>query len=353
MAYAYAGPTNAYIPTLELSGNLQIKFSRNRDSYALNKWTRWRNVKATNGLYRHFNPLDVNRIKSGNTRQFDWAPGTLSPIGTDSTIGFENRQYNCIRRAYACDVDLLTVQQADFDLIADAADNAASLAMVVRTVEAISVVTTSGNHESSHVATATTAGGGVLSGGTATDPRIKKALQYFTLRIVRDSNGNIKPSDIAVVMNPNTAQLLSQTAEVHQIFANSLFASDLLQGGVKNLNATWGLPPFLYDHPVIVEDATYNAYERDNLTAPEAQAYAFPDNYIALVTVQGDGENKGLPAASTNKSSMTFFVYGPDDMKVETKIEEYDRIHRMKVVDNFEVKLTAPVTAALMTNVFS
>lgn len=353
MAFAYPGPTNSYIPTLELSGNLQIGFSRNRNSYAINNWTRFRNCQKTNGLYRQFNALDYNRIKSGQADQFIWAPGTASPTGTDGTIGFQNVQFNCIRRAYPCDMDLLTEKQADYEIAKDATENAACLAMVVRTLQATSVVTTSGNHRSSHVYSATTGGGGVLSGGTETDPRIKKALQYGTLRIIRDSNGVIKPNQIAVVMNPNTAQLLSQTQEVHSIFARSQFAEGLIKGNVSGLTDGYGLPSHLYTHPVVVEDATYNLFARDDATAPEAQAFVFPDNYIALVTVQGDEENKGLGENTRNLSSLNFFVYGPDDMKVETEVNTYDRIVRMKVVDNFDVQLTAPDTAGLITNVFS
>lgn len=350
MAFAYAGPTNAYLPTLELSGNLQIGYSRNRNSYAINRWTRFRNCQRTHGLYRQFNPLDYNRIKSGNARQFIWAPGTASPGGQDGSVGFQNVQYNCDRRAYPCDLDLLTDQQADYDIAKDATENAANLAMVVRTLEATNVIVTSGNHIASHVYTATAAAGGFLSGATEADPRIKKALQYGTLRILRDSNTTVKPSQIVAVMNPNTAQLLSQTQEMHSVFARSRFAQGLVTG---DLTDDYGLSSHLYTHPIVVEDATYNLFAREDAVTPEAQAFVFPDNTIALVTVTGDEDNKGLPANTRNISSLNFFVYGPDDMKVETETNTYDRILRMKVVDNFDVQLTAPVTAALITNVFS
>lgn len=349
--FVVTGPSSGYVQTVELSGNLNISFSRNRKDFTVNRWTRQRNCKKPNGLYRYFNPLDFNRVKSGGTNEFAWAPGTAAPTGQDRRMTHTLVQFNCKRKSYPCDLDTQTIDTADFDVQKTETENVAGLAMAVRAVEATTVAVDPANHISTHVNTATSLTTGFLSAATRTDPRIKKALNRQTLKIIRDSNSAIKPSDVAIVMNPNTAQLLSETEEVHTIFANSQFALNQLTGGVANQNAVYGLPPYLYEHPVIVEEETWNPFPRGS--ASEALTFVFPDNLILMVTVKGDEKNEGLNEASSNLTTVTGFVYEPDDMKVEAATDTYNRLLRMMVVDHFEYQVSAPTTGALITNLFS
>lgn len=361
MPYVTPGPTSVYIPTLELSGNLVVGFSRNRSKYALNNWTRWRNVKVPQGLWRQINPLDYNRVKSGSSTEFDWAPGNLRPQGLNNNLRFQELPFNAKRKSYGCTFDLITVKNADYDVMKSTTENCANQAMVVRTLDAIALATNSANHIASHVATATVASGaGFLSAGTETDPRIKKALAYISLRINRDASASVNPGDIAVVMNPNTAQLLANTQEIHSIFVRSQYANAVLTaaGGADKLAVTpngakWGLPDMLYGHPVIVDDTTANLFARDDATAPEAQAFVFPDNLLLLVTVIGDVENKGLSPAVTNQTSLSFFLVDGYDMSVKTNTLEFHEIVEAAVTDYYDVQFTTNVTAGLITNVFS
>jgi hypothetical protein len=361
MAFAQPGGQNTFVATTELSGNLAVNFGRNIKNFPVNKYLRLRTVTKTTGLYTYFNPLDYARfaggVTNGQTPEFDWAPGTAAPTGWHNTIGFEHRSFQCRRKAYPCNLDLLGEQQADWPVLKTNTEAAAQLAMTDRALEAAAAMTNAANYPSTHVDTATNfsaPAGGFLNGGSATDPRIKRAFQTLSLRILKDSGGNVRMQYLTVVMNPDTAVKLSQSQEVHALMKESRYALPLLtgtqepMGNVQPVNFAYGLPEYLYGFRVVVEDTTYNSFNRGD--AAEAISFVFPDNVIAMVSREQDFE-----AAEGANSYTTFhlFVYGPDDMKVESETDTWNRIIKMRVTDNRQVVAVAGVTGGLITNCFS
>lgn len=360
MAFTVPGNQNTFVPSTELSGNLMVGWGRNVDKFPVNKIVRLRTVTKTTGLYTYFNPLDYARMSAygtatdGQTPQFDWAPGTLAPTGFTNTIGFEYRSYTTRRKAYPCNLDLQGEQQASWPVLKTNTEAAAQLAMTDRALEVSAAISNSANYPSTHVATATALAGGFLSAGTPTDPKIKKALFALALVIQKDSVGNVRWRNLTVVMNPNTAMLLSESQEVHTLMKESRYALPLLTqsekstGGVEPVNFAYGLPDYLYGFRVVVEDTTFNPSNRG--ATGEAQAFVFPDNVIAIVAREEDFE---AAEGANSYSTCHLFVYGPDDMKVESETDTWNRIIKMRVVDNRQALIVAGVTGALITNVFS
>jgi acid phosphatase family membrane protein YuiD len=345
MSFGYAGNQNTFVATTELSGNLMVAFGRNK-LLPVNRYVRITPVKKTTGLYHYFNPLDYARFSHG-TEQFDWPAGSPAPTGFTNSLGWELRSFTTRRKVYPFSLDLQAEQQADWPVLKSHSENAAQLAMTDRTLEVTSVVTNSANYPSTHVATATALAGGFLTAGTETDPKLKIALNKQAVIINKDSGGNVKPKNLCVVMNPNTATLLANSQEVHSVFVRSQFALQNLKGE-EPINAIWGLPDRLYGYPVVVEDTTYNTSNRG--ASGEAVTYVFPDNYIALLCREEQME--GVEGAHSY-STCHIFVYSPDDMKVEAKTDTWDRIIAGRVVDNRQVVQVAGVTGALITNVIS
>ncbi len=111
----YAGNTNTYINTLELSGNLMIGFSRNIDQFPLNKYVTYTPTKLPFGEFLYFNPLDLARTR--NVPHGDrWSPGTLRPVGFNNTIGFYSQNFRCERRSFNTALDTVAVDVANWPI---------------------------------------------------------------------------------------------------------------------------------------------------------------------------------------------------------------------------------------------
>jgi hypothetical protein len=52
-------------------------------------------------------------------------------------------------------------------------------------------------------------------------------------------------------------------------------------------------------------------------------------------------------------STVHFFVYGPDEMKMETMDQPFDRRQVVLMTDCFDCKIVAPETGGLLTNIFA
>jgi hypothetical protein len=127
-----------------------------------------------------------------------------------------------------------------------------------------------------------------------------------------------------------------------------LTQSDKSLGGVEPVNFAYGLPDYLYGMRVVVEDTTFNPNNR-NATG-EAQQFVFPDNVIAVVSREEEFE---AAEGANSYSTVHLFVYGPDDMKVESETDTWNRVIKMRVVDNRQALVVAGVTGGLITNVLS
>lgn len=349
MSFQYPGGNNTFVPTPALSGNLQVAFSRNPERFAVNKYIKLTPVRKNRGFYYYFNPLDLARFVAGATAGNKWAPGTLAPTGFHNQQGFELREYTAERYAFATTLDEMGVEQADWPVAKTHADKLAQDAMTNRAIKVATLLTTSGNYDSTHVATSTVASGGsgVMTGGTASDPRIHKALNYAAQIIQKDTLGRISYKDLSIVMNPATAISLAQTQEIHSYVQQSPYALDQIRGLTPNQNAMFGLPDRLYGMKLIVEDAVYSTKNKGS-TSTSLTSYAFPDNYIAVVTREEDLEST---EGAASYSSVHLFVN--EDMKVEQQNDPWNRLLHMRVVDTFVEKFVAPVSAFLITNVSS
>lgn len=347
MATGYPGNINTYVPTLDISGNLQVGFSRNIKDFPLNSYINLTKVKAPRGLYLYFNPLDVARIRLNNANGPRWAPGTLRPTGFQNTRGFEYKEFTTVRYAHPTTLDQQAVDVAEWDVQKKHSEDLAQEAMTFRTFIANQTLLSTANYPAAHVFTATTAGGGFLDGGTTADPRIKKAFDYAARQIQKATMGRIKHGDLTVVMNSNTALLLSNSRELREYVMQQESAQKNITMDDSNYNAKYGLPKKLYTYNIAVEDTFYNGYNRGN--ASEVGAPTFEDNSIMVVTRQGDLESSG--PESPSYSTLHLMMY--EDMTVETEQDRWNRLLQLSVVDNFVPVVVAGVSACKITNIFS
>jgi hypothetical protein len=358
MAFTVPGGQNTFIPTTELSGNLVVAFSRNVSKFPVNKIAQHRTVSKTTGFYTYFNPLDVARFSAGavtsggatlQTPQFDWPPGSPAPTGFTNVPGFEYRQFATRRKAYPGNLDLLGEQQASWPVLKTTSGHLAQLAMTDRALEVSGVISNPATYPSTHVDTAVNFGGDALDLGTPDNPVLKRAIQTLANIILKDTAGNVLWDNLTLVMNPNTASRLSRSQEIHAIMKESRYALPLIKGDKSiQSNQRFGLPDMLYGLNVVVEWTTYNPFNRG--ASGEAHGFVFPDDVIAVVSREEDFE---AAEEANSYSTVHLFVYGPDDMKVESETDTWNRVIKLKVTDNRQALAVAGVSGGLITDIFT
>lgn len=347
MAFGNPGGNDTYVPALELSGNLTVAFSRNVQDYAINKYSRVTPVKIPVGPYLYFNPLDQTRMPN---RPYGsrWAPGTVAPTGFHNTLGFEVRTYRTERYRESVTLDERSVQIANWDVQKKHTESLAQKLMTNRSYAMATLVTTAGTYPAANTATATALAGGVLSGGTTADPRIKVAFDEAAMVIQAGTNGTIRFGNLGVVMNAKTAQKLSRTREIREYMMQSQYAKDMVSYENQGLTRTnlYGLPPVLYGYKVVVEDLFWNVNNKG--AAADASTAVFPDNVIVMFHKDGDSDTDAM-----NMNYSSFHQFVREDMVVEAFPDPRSRLLEFTVTDEFQAKDVAPVSAFLITGVFS
>lgn len=340
MATAYISNTSGYIPSHEATGKLVVDFSRNADSFAVNKYAQIVPVTATTGIYLKMTPDQAARVSSGGA-EFIWPDGQAAPTGSDNHKEFEFASYFTQRFAPSFSLGSKTVKETPWDVVAAYGKMAAQQAMTLRTRKVVTALTTSGNYGSTAAATA--AGGGKWDVGTATAPYIMKGLQYARLAIHKATVGAIKPSDLVLVVSPGLATLMASSQEVHSYLKESPSAWAEIVGDRPNYNANWGLPQQLYGTPIVVEDAVV---ETANKGATASKSTILGDTVAALIARPGGLEgNYGGPSYSF----LTQFML--EEMTVEVKDDPDNRRTVGRVVEDYAVVATAPAAGFYFTAV--
>lgn len=335
---------NTYVPTLELSGHLLVNYSRNMKKQ-VNNYCRITPVKQKRGAYLRFNPLDLARMPNPDT-EFTWAPGNPSPDGFLINQGFEQQEFTTFRYAWSTTLDQESVDVANWDVKKAYADLLAQTAMTHRVYKVTKALTTTGNFDATHVATATALNGaGFTDAGTTADPRIKKTLDAAATIIQKDTLGRVKWGQLSVLINNNTALKWSQSREIREYLMQNPEAVKEIILDKNNLNAAYGLPSMLYGFKVVVEDTYYVPYNKGNASAVGTPV--FPDNKAVVFLAEGDLEQEGP------YSFNTVHIFAYEEMNVEEKADAWDRLLKMRVVMNYDTRVVAPATGFIITNLFS
>ncbi len=345
MTAAFPGANSGYIQGFaangDATGKLIVNFSRNVKDFPLNNWITLTNVARQLGLYLRITVEEAARIIQADLDDFVWPDGADVPDYHDEE-SFEFKPFVTTRRAYPFRIGYLAAEQADWQLVAQHAGIKSAKAMTGRAVATIAVASNTSNYDASHTSTATSLGGGFLSAGTITTPYTMKVLQQAATQINIDTLGVVGPKDLVVVINPNLAQAIARSAEVHNFLAQSPAAMAQVRGDVEGWNSLWGLPNHLYGFKIIVED-TVRATTRKKTTAA-TKGYALGDNTMMILARPG-----GLTSNEGGVSFSTVHIFSKEELTVETKDDPDNRRHLGRVVDDFQPVVVAPASGYIVT----
>lgn len=348
MTVQYAAGQNTFVPNAEASGRLRIDFSRNVKDFALNRYAQIVPAKKTYGYYLNCTVEEAGRIINSDLAEFSWPDGADAPEDHDGTESFDWRDFRCERFKYGFRMGFQASDQADWDINDQHMNIKAQQAMTGRTLKAVTTLLTTGNYDSTHTSDIF---GGSISGtsgkwdaSTTARQDIKRSLNHAANLIMKDTLAAVNPEQLHLVLSPTLAIQMSQCQEIVDHIKGSPDALAQIRGDLPGKNVLFGLPDHLYGFPVEVEK-TVRVSSRKGAT--RSADYVFTSTKAALISRVGGLEGKyGGPSFST----LTVFVYDKDDMTVETRRDEDNRVTKGRIVDNFVAKLTAPVSGFLFTN---
>lgn len=342
MPSGYPGGSSTFVPSLEATKYMQIEFSRNPRDFALPRYVKYVPVTKTAGLYTEIGREEAARYQHAGVDHY-WADGADAPSGNDGHETFEFKAYRTIRRAYAFRLGDLGVKQAEWDVLASYGRIKAQQAMTVRTCETLALLQNTSNWATGHTSAIT---GGTISGTTgkwdvSTTARsdIKRSLDHGIETIILSSLGVVKAEDLQLVVSLKCARQMSESQEIIDYMKGSYVAEQRIRG--EGDNVEFVLPAMLYGLPVVVERTVKVT---NNKIATRASSFAM-DNVKPFIAARPGGLQgaEGVPEFST----ASVFIYSEDDMTVEQKHDDDNRVHKGRVVDHFAAVMTASVTGFL------
>ena len=361
MAYAVHSSFSGFVP--QATGQL-ISFMRDPKEWRLNDYIQYVHSSKTVGLYKRLS-LDQS-VRVVNDEINVWPDGSKRPRRVDNRMKFDTVEFQTIRRTEGFEIGWQAIEQADEKILTMHGDMAMSQLMTARTQRVITLLETASNWgNNTGTVNALNRGAGSWKDASA-DPNspnylaIKKTLNAVALKIQLATNGKVKASKkgvLRLVMSPGVAQMLSETAEIHDYLKRSQVAKDMVKGAEPGLNDLFGLPDQLYGWELIVEDApivTQNANDSEAFgseatttgNAPARRYIKSDSSVVALSRIGGlDGQYGG-------ESFTTAQIFFRDkELSLKTFDDPENELTKGHVDEEVVEKMVAPQSGFLITGI--
>jgi len=339
------GAANVFVADHQASGKLVVDFSRNPQKFAINRYTQTVPVDKVTGYYLEMTVEEAGRILNTDLAEFDWPDGTDAPEDVDGTESHEFKAFLCQRRKFGARLGDLTVDQASWDIVAKHAAIKAQQAMTARTQKAIDLLVTAANYASDHTSAVSSITGNTGKWPASTTARqdIRRSLNHAAKQILLDTLSAVDPEDLMVVMSPGCAKEISESQEIVDYIKGSPAAWASINGDLadQNRNVGFGLPPSLYGYEVVVEK-TSKVTSRKGAT--KVSSFVLADATPFMCSRPG-----GLEGLAGAPSFATCTGFMQEEMTAQTKNDPDNRLTRVRVVENYDYILTAPVSGFLFT----
>lgn len=262
MALAHLSAYNGYIPAL--TGQV-IGFARKPEKFKLNRYVQYMPSDKQIGVYTRLERDVMVRITSIDDDV--WEDGDNRPSGEHGVkVKHSTDSFQCIRRDLAWRVGYNALDQTKaYPVKPVHVQSTVSQTMTRRTKRVWNILDSTSNW-STHFKTA-----GELSNisgadnakwkNASDDPAspaylaIWKSLNGAIQRIFKDTNSAVEWSDLILVINPELAADMAQSAEMNNYIRESPQARAQLSGELSNWNKEWGLPTHVRGLALVVEDA--------------------------------------------------------------------------------------------------
>lgn len=346
MAASMPNATNVFLPSTEATNNLVVDFSRNPKKFPLNQYIQIVPVKLTVGRYIQMTIEVAGRVLNTNLSDRVWADNADAPSGVGNVESHEFKPYATTRYAFPFQLGELTVEQATWDILAAHARIHAQAAMTARTQLVMTLAQATGSYPTGHTSAVSSITGVTGKHDVSTTARkdIKRSLDHGADVIVQATLGAVEPSQLIFVCSPGYARKVAVCQEIVDHIKGSPDALKELTEGLGP-NTQYGLPSRLYGYEVRVEN-TVKVTSRKGAT--RATSYIAADDKPFLCSRPGD-----LEGVDGSPSFSTFSLMSKEEMTVESKHDKDNRNHKGRVVEDFDVVMTAPIAGYLFTDAVS
>lgn len=338
------GAPNTFVPSMEATGNMVVDFSRNVDSFPINKYLQIVPVDKSVGLYAKLGYDEGARILQTNLANHMWADGDDAPSdrNQNDTHGFY--PYQTQRFFFGYRVGEKTAEQAAWDILAKNGRMKAQQAMTARTMLAVTKLTTGANWPTANTSAVSSISGvsGKWNLSTTARMDIKRSIDYAIDIIRIATNGAINSNDYKLVMSPGCARKIVVSQEIVDFIKGSTDAREYINNKLGP-NAMYGLPAHLYGVEVVIEDTVKVTSKKG---ATRAASDVLSDSTPFIVSRPGSLVNPGANSAP-NFSTACIFMY--EEMTVESKYDKDNRVHHGRVVEDYVTEITAGVSGFLFT----
>src|SRR6185312_9449221 len=116
MAYSEPSGYNTFIPSADATGYMISGFSRNVESFRVNRWSEKRPVNKGKGFWLRWKSQQAARVRYGDMREHVWPDGADRPTGQDNLELFEFEPYVTKRVAPGFTMGSKTLDQTDWPL---------------------------------------------------------------------------------------------------------------------------------------------------------------------------------------------------------------------------------------------
>lgn len=366
--YSTFGYANVFIPGYAGDGESQKRFivgyTLNEEDFALNNYITVLGADKPIAYYLKYHSQDFVRVPQAAGNDLRWADGADRPRAQENPR-FTNISYELYRYGDQTTIGDMMEEFSDIgSQIPIVQDTFATQFMVRRAIATQTVLTTSTNYpsdgtthyytkwgvlanDSSIVGSGQTyptgyfgtAGTSTGYDGTLDDPLFKKMVNHATGLILRRTNGRVKPQDLCLVVNPNTAARLAATREIRSFNAQQANSIDYTKGqGDFPMWPSFGLPNPLYGLRVIVDPTTKVTAKQDHVN-DEVQTYVVADNQVSILARPGSVSGMKGSAAY---SSLVLWQHKKFAMKPETFPDVENKRLKIAFSDMYTVQLVAP-----------
>ncbi len=361
MTLRVMGPNNGYVP--ESSGQV-IAFIRKPESFRINKYVQYVPSPHPVGVYAQLGRDEAVRI--ANVDDARWEDGANMPTGLKNKSRATTQGFTCTRYAETWEVGSVAAKNATlWKPKLTHMREAISVSMTRRTLLAWQLFETAGSW-GANTADANTLNNGKGKWDTASDDptsikfnAISDTFLAAAQQINLYTNSVVQIGDLRCIVSPGAARKMSQSAEMKNFMRQTEFARKLQTGDGMNMNSLWGLPSHYQGIELVVEDASYVA-ERAKASGVEAtanRAYIKSDTSAVFCSQIGglDGEY-----GSKNFSTLQMYYYGGENgeesgggglMRVKQEYDSWNERFKGAVIDFYAMKVAAPVSGFLVSNI--
>jgi hypothetical protein len=343
MTLRHVGSHNGFIP--EATGQA-IAFSRSKDDFPLNRYCQYLPTPKPVGVYAKIDRDASPRVVSD--ADFVWADGADRPSGDWNQLRFEWVEFSVKRRNYSFRLGRMALEHNEWKAKEHHVGMVTSQAMTNRTNRVVDLLETDSNWTSGHVDTANNLNGGAGKWDTASDQpgspqynAIRRTLMAAARKINLDTNAVVRPRDLVLLISPEAATAVANSAEIHNYMKYAGGAAVI--ESKDNVNQEWGLPKSLYGFEVIVEDtplvSTRPAAADTHSSMSGTRAYVKASDSAILMSRKG-----GINGAYGSPSFSTLQLYWLAPYELSVFMFDDPRHERLEghVTDAFAEVLASP-----------